>query len=299
MKTVVTSFLNNPETQGEDPVNVNDMDHDRSQLATSMLVNQRRKRRSRTRNVWTLRVVTLALVLGLWELSARLDWISPRLTSMPSEIWSAFGYYFTEGDIWGHIWATSLASALGMLLGSVLGILSGVVLGKSATLARAFNPFVTTLNALPRVALAPIFLVWFGLGLTPKVLVGASIVYFVLLVNTVAGLQNVDDDISFLSRVLAMSPLQKFRYVDLPTALPSISAGLRLGAVYSVLGVIVSEMVASQSGLGQVLVTATANLQMDRAFAVIAVITAVSTVLDFVISLLDKQVRRKQVASSA
>lgn len=264
-------------------------------LSAALLRDLRHSDRARLQTVWLLRGGVIVGVLGLWEALARLGVLSPQLTSMPSEVLAALGYYFTEGDIWTHVWATFVASAFGLLVGSVLGIASGVILGKSRTMERAFGPFVTTLNALPRVALAPIFLVWFGLGITPKVLVAASIVYFVLLVNTMAGLKNVDSDIAFLSKALAMGRIQRFRYVDFPSALPAITAGLRLGAVYSVLGVIVSEMVASQSGLGQVLVIATSNLQMDRAFAVIAVITAVATALDLLISLVDNRVRRSHV----
>lgn len=264
-------------------------------LHARILHQRQSRRRAQKRTIWVIRLSVVVGVLGIWEFLARREIISPQLISMPSDVWKAFGFYFSEGTIWSDIWATSMASAIGLLVGAGLGIFSGVILGKSEMLATAFAPFVTTLNALPRVALAPIFLVWFGLGVTPKVLVAASIVYFVLLVNTMAGLRNVDADIAFLSTALAMSRLQRFRLVDFPSALPAVTAGLRLGAVYSVLGVIVSEMVASQAGLGQVLVAATSNLRMDRAFAVIAIITAVATALDLLISFVDNRVRRSHV----
>src|SRR5690348_4715112 len=219
-------------------------------------------RRRRLLNVWVIRVAVLAVALSLWQLAANREWVPSQLVSKPTEVFRSFGDYFSTGDIWTDIWATFEASLLGLVIGGLLGILCGVVLAKNETLAQAFKPFITTLNALPRVALAPIFLVWFGLGVTPKVLVAASLVFFVLLLNTSAGVSNVDADIRFLSRSLAMTRWQRFKSVEFPSALPSIVAGLRLGAVYSVLGVIVSEMVASMAGLGQVLVTATTNLQM-------------------------------------
>jgi len=252
-------------------------------------------RRKRLVLVWVIRVVVLVVALGLWQIAADREWVPSQLVSKPSEVFTAFGDYFSTGDIWTDIWATFEASLLGLVIGGLLGILSGVVLAKNETLSRAFKPFITTLNALPRVALAPIFLVWFGLGVSPKVLVAASLVYFVLLLNTAAGVSNVDADIRFLSRSLAMTNWQRFKSVEFPSALPSIVAGLRLGAVYSVLGVIVSEMVASMAGLGQVLVTATTNLQMGRAFAIIVVITAIATALDLLVSLAERRLRRWHV----
>jgi len=252
-------------------------------------------RRRRLLNVWVIRVAVLAVALSLWQVAANREWVPSQLVSKPTEVFRSFGDYFSTGDIWTDIWATFEASLLGLVIGGLLGILCGVVLAKNETLAQAFKPFITTLNALPRVALAPIFLVWFGLGVTPKVLVAASLVFFVLLLNTSAGVSNVDADIRFLSRSLAMTRWQRFKSVEFPSALPSIVAGLRLGAVYSVLGVIVSEMVASMAGLGQVLVTATTNLQMGRAFAVIVVITAIATALDLLVSIAERRIRRWHV----
>jgi len=252
-------------------------------------------RRRRLLNVWMIRVAVLAVALSLWQVAANREWVPSQLVSKPTEVFRSFGDYFSTGDIWTDIWATFEASLLGLVIGGLLGILCGVVLAKNETLAQAFKPFITTLTALPRVALAPIFLVWFGLGVTPKVLVAASLVFFVLLLNTSAGVSNVDADIRFLSRSLAMTRWQRFKSVEFPSALPSIVAGLRLGAVYSVLGVIVSEMVASMAGLGQVLVTATTNLQMGRAFAVIVVITAIATALDLLVSIAERRIRRWHV----
>jgi len=252
-------------------------------------------RRRMVLQIWLIRIVVLAVILTLWQVASNREWVPSQLVSRPSEIFASFGDYFSTADIWTDVWATFEASLLGLVIGGLLGLLSGVLLAKNETLRRAFKPLITMLNALPRVALAPIFLVWFGLGVTPKVLVAASLVYFVLLLNTVAGLSNVDADISFLSRALAMTRWQRFKSVEFPSALPSIVAGLRLGAVYSVLGVIVSEMVASMAGLGQVLVTATTNLQMGRAFAVIVLITAIATALDVLVSLIERRIRRRHV----
>jgi len=274
---------------------VSSLERQPDQFETLMLTAFDTARRRSTVRAWIIRIGALAVVLVAWQLAPQYGLVSPELTSKPTEVASAFKYYFVTADIWIDIRTTFEASLLGLLIGASTGIAVGVLFAKSFVLERAFRPYVTILNALPRVALAPIFLVWFGLGLESKVFVSASIVFFVLLLNTMAGLLGVDPDIDFLASALSMSQWQRFRLIQLPSALPSIAAGLRLGAVYAVLGSVVVEMIASYHGLGQVLVVATTNLQMGRSFAIIIVITFIAVILDLLVSLLERLVRRHQI----
>jgi NitT/TauT family transport system permease protein len=245
---------------------------------------------------WAIRIGVFVLVTGLWQLLANLGIVSLFLVSAPNAIWQALVKYVEGPDIWVDVLATFEASLVGVVIGSSLGIITGVLFAKVPVVERAFRPYVTVLNALPRVALAPLFLVWFGLGLASKVFAATSIVYFVLLINTLVGLLSVDRDISFLAESMAMSRWQRFRLIDMPSALPAMVAGLRLGVVYSVLGVVVTEMVASYHGLGQSLIVATTNLRMDQAFAVIIMITAVATFLDLMVSILERRLRSSREA---
>lgn len=261
------------------------------ELESQLLAELRTRRQSQATLVWVIRIGMFVAVVAAWQLLSDTETLSPLLISSPSSIWTALVKYLTGPKIWVDVSATFQASLAGAILGSVLGIATGVAFAKLPLLERALRPYVTILNALPRVALAPLFLVWFGLGLMSKIVAATSIVYFVLLINTVVGLRSVDRDIAFLADSLAMSKWQRFRLIDLPTALPFVVAGLRLGVVYSVLGVIVTEMVASYSGLGQALVTATTNLRMDEAFAVIILITAIATALDLLVSVVERRLR--------
>lgn len=156
-------------------------------------------------------------------------------------------------------------------------------------LYRAIRPFMTIFNAFPRPAFAPIFILWFGLGTTPKVAVAITIVYFVLVLNTMAGIHSLNADIRFLSRSLRMSRSQLFFLVELPHAAPTIVAGLRLGAVYSVLGVVVSEIVAANQGLGQLLVQFTNQFAIADSFAVLILMAALAIVLDFAVSIVQRR----------
>lgn len=263
------------------------------QLGQQMLQGARRKWRHALGWVVLIRVLALVVVVAGWQLAVESGLVQQQITSEPTKIAAALVNYFRSGSIYPDLWATLEATFLGLLAGAVIGIALGVLLAKTSILERALRPYLTMLNALPRPALAPIFLVWFGLGVTSKVTVAASLVVFVLLLNTITGIAAVDPDISNLGRSLAISGWQRFWLVDFPSSLPFIVAGLRLGAVYSVLGVIVTEMVASYQGLGQQLVLATNNIQMDKAFAVILLAGAIAVVLSGAISCLESLLRRR------
>ena len=181
----------------------------------------------------------------------------------------------------------------GLTVGAVLGILSGVTFSRSPVIERAAGPFLTLVNSLPRPAFAPIFILWFGLGFGPKALVAASVVFFVLLTNTATALRGIDHDVDQLARSLSMTPVQRFVKVEMPTALPSIVGALRLGAVYSVLGAVVSEMVGAYTGLGQRLVVLTNNFQVAESFAVLLAMGLLSMSLDYAISGLQRLVKSR------
>lgn len=262
-------------------------------LGERILGEERVARGRRLLGMWAIRAAALVVAVVAWQMASQLGLIDTQIASKPSAIATALGNYFRTGAIYPDLFATLQATILGLIIGAGAGILIGVLLAKLPLLERALNPYLTLLNALPRPALAPIFLVWFGLGISAKVTVAASLVVFVLLLNTLAGIKSVDPDIENLGQSLAISGWQQFWMVDLPSSLPFIVAGLRLGAVYSVLGVIVTEMVASYEGLGQQLVLATTNIQMDKAFAVILIAGTIAVVLDGSVSYVEHLIRRR------
>ncbi len=252
----------------------------------------RREARKKGVMAWTIRLVALPAVLILWEVLVDGGFASEQIVSKPSKIIIALVNYFQTGEIYGHIWATLSAATEGLIVGSLVGVTLGVVFASLPTLERALRPYLTLLNALPRPALAPVFLVWFGLGGTAKVITAASIVMFIMMLNTISGISAVPADIRNLSDSLAMNRWQRFVKVDVPASLPIIAAGLQLSAVYAVLGVIVTEMVASYKGLGQLLVLDTSNIQMDKAFAVLLIAALIALLLSGVVSLWVKSMNR-------
>jgi len=270
--------------QKTSPVRKDDTDFDEAIMAEKV----DKKRRDNT-VVRILMLLALIVFVGGWQLVHDLGIIDPTFISQPFDVITAFWTIITGPDIWVDIWSTFSAAILGLIIGSALGIFAGIALARMPRLERALQPYLTMINALPRPALAPIFILWFGLGTTPKVMVAVSIVFFILLLNTSAGIRAVNDDIKFLSRTLAMNSGQRFWLIELPHALPSIVAGLRLAAVYAVLGVVVSEIVAASHGLGQVLVMYTNQFAIAQSFAVLGLMALMAIVLDFGVSLLQRR----------
>lgn len=257
-----------------------------------LLAERARARRRETTLTWLLRIGALAVIIGGWYLASARNLVDPLLISGPQNVARAFVNQLSDSTFWTDAEATFTGAMFGLLLGACAGILSGVVFAHSRVIERAAAPFLTLANSLPRPALAPIFILWFGLGLMPKVLVAASVVYFLLLTNTASALTGIDHDIVQLTESLSMSARQRFLKIEMPSALPTIVGGLRLGAVYSVLGAVLSEMVGAYSGLGQRLVVLTNNFKVAESFAVLLAMGLMSMILDYAISGLQKLVQR-------
>jgi NitT/TauT family transport system permease protein len=255
-----------------------------------LLADRRRARRRSTATMWVMRIGVIAFLLGIWQAAYTFEWMNPVFISDPGSVATRFYEILSGGELWPDVWATLKAALLGLVIGSVAGILSGLVLAEIPVFREAVRPIITLANALPRPALAPIFLVWFGLGIGSKVAVSVSIVYFLLLINTLAGVDGVDSDRMMLARTLRMSRLQRFRYLQLPTASPSIIAGLRLGAVYAVLGAVVAEMVASTDGLGLRLVMAANQFDIAGSFAILFILALLAFALDWIVGIIERRV---------
>jgi NitT/TauT family transport system permease protein len=255
---------------------------------------ERRRARHRTNVlVWLLRVGILVAFVVLWQQSTLRGWIDPMLISTPREVYDAFRTQLTDPTFWVDLRATFSGAMAGLIAGGLAGILCGLVFTRSQVLERAVAPYLTLMNSLPRPALAPIFILWFGLGFLPKALVAASVVFFLLMTTTMAALQSIDHDVKLLSRSMSMNAHQRFFKIELPHAMPSIVGALRLGAVYAVLGAVVSEMVGAYEGLGQRLVITTNNFLVAESFAVLLAMGIMSMAPDYAILGMQKLATRR------
>lgn len=259
---------------------------------STILAERRRSRVKQNVLVWTLRLAALAAFVSLWWFVTKQGIMDSTLISTPFDVGLSFIQQLADSTFWIDVTATFSGALAGLVSGTVLGILAGVMFARVPVLHIAARPLLTLVNSLPRPALAPIFILWFGLGFGPKTLVAFSVVFFVLLTSTIGALESIDHDVKQLTTSLGMTRRQRFFKIELPSALPSIVGGLRLGAVYSVLGAVVSEMVGSYSGLGQRLVVVTNNFQVDQTFAILLAMGLLSMVMDLSISGLQKLVTK-------
>lgn len=222
------------------------------------------------RSVLVGRIILCIAVFGLWQWAAVNEIVKPVLIGKPTEmgqyLWTEL---FVTGSLWIDLKWTVIGVASSFAIGAVAGILVGLLFATQPFVEKLLDPFVTALNAMPRIALAPLFIIWFGLGVGSKIALGVSLTFFVVLAATTAGVRSVNPDHLTLARTLGASGLQIFRNFVLPNAVPVVFSGLRLGLVVSLLGVVGGEVIAAEHGLGQAITVMAANFRTSAVFALI------------------------------
>lgn len=247
-----------------------------------------------TAGVIATQLVIVVGFLMLWEVAANNGWADPLFVSQPSAVWHALVDYVTSEAMRTSAGATLTAVVESFVIGSVAGIVVGCLIGTNEFLDRVFSPFLVPLNAVPRIALAPLFVAWFGLTNTSKVVMGVSIVFFLLVENSRSAVKGVDRDQMTMARVVGLNRYKMMTKVILPSAVPTIFAGLRLAITYAILGVIASEMIAAKDGLGQDIVRYSSEFQIDYVFAVLIVLVTIATVASVGSSRLERWLLRWQ-----
>lgn len=242
-----------------------------------------------------LAVQALVLVVGLvlWEVLSRRHPGGPSLDpfffSRPSLIWGRVQQWFTSGFIYRHITITAEEMILAFLIGAALGIALGFVFGRSPLVSRIFDPYIKVANALPRIVLAPIFALWFGLGVLSKVVFGVTLVFFIVFFNTYQGVREVDRNIVNNARMLGATEADLVRHVLLPSALSWILSSLRTSVGFALVGAVVGEYLGAARGLGYVIQQAEGVLDATGVFAGIVVLSAFVLVVDLVVTVVERR----------
>ena len=228
-------------------------------------------------------VVLFALLLIAWQLAGPVFGIRAYLLPPPSAVVRAALDFSIPW--YSHVAITTIEIIGGFAVAGVVGVLLGVAVAWSPVIARALVPFLVFVNTLPKVAVAPLFLLWLGYGLVPNMLIAALIGFFPVVINTAVGLTQVDDDLLDLGRAFGAPRWKVFLKIRLPNALPYVLSALKITATAAVVGAVVGEFVASQSGLGNVIVNAQTNLNTPVAFAALVWISVVGLALYGAVSL--------------
>jgi sulfonate transport system permease protein len=227
--------------------------------------------------------------LLLWEVAA---WQWPgvaRLVSQPMEIARGIVDVATTGVIWQHLDTTLKEMAAGYVIGAVTGVALGFLCGRIKLLGDILNPYIALFNGIPKVALAPVFVIWFGIGLMSKIAIILTMVFFVVFINTFAGLRSVNEDYVAIVRIMGASGWQVVREVFLPATLPFIMVGLRAGIPFSVIGAVVGEFIASTKGLGFFINYNQGTYDTNGIFVGVTILALLVVVLDGFLSLLERR----------
>src|SRR4051812_41087662 len=218
------------------------------------------------------------LLLAGWELYCRVTGISELIVPAPSTVIHTLWSGLTSGFLLPHIWVTSAEMMLGLIMGCGIGFLSGVVLAEIEFLRRLLYPYIIASQVVPKLALGPLFIIWFGFGMTSTVVITALICFFPLLENTMTGLQHIDPQKRELFRMLRASRLQTLMRLKIPSGLPVILAGVRVAVVLALVGAIVGEFIGGRTGVGASIIAAQGMMDTTLMFALFAVITALGMV---------------------
>ena len=224
-------------------------------------------------------VATPLLLVAIWSAYVNVFNVPRFVLPPPGEVGLAFWSLFADGTIWPHLAHTVGIIVAGFVIGSALGFALGFVLGKSPRIERIVGPYLFFFQTAPKIALAPLFILWFGLGLTSKIVLVVSLVFFPVMAGTILGLRSVPANYGFLSEILHLSRRDRLWRIELPSAVPEIFAGLKVAAVQATIGAILAEWLSGGKGLGYLMVFAGTTYKTPMLFAMVLV----TSLLDIIV----------------
>lgn len=229
-------------------------------------------------------------VLAIWEIGVRVLDVEAFVLPPPSAIWDSLLLQLESDQFWGHVRVTTQEAMAGFAIGVVSAIVLGTAISQIRIVEKTLMPYIVAFQTVPKVALAPLFVVWFGFGLTSKIVMAAVISFFPMLINVIEGLRSADADRIQMLKVFGAGRLAVFRKVQLPSAMPFIFAGLDIGIVFAILGAVVGEFIGAQEGLGYLLLQTNYNFDIAGMFAILVVLSLMGLVAHAIIRLVQKRV---------
>ncbi|MDV4183630.1 ABC transporter permease [Rhizobium brockwellii] len=242
----------------------------------------------RKQQVLSLQIGIFVAVVALWQLSSNLLWIDPFFYSSPSDIifrlydWAVNGT--SEGSLWYNLWVTMEEALIGFFCGSITGVIVGVSLGRNRFLSDVLSVYIKAINSIPRVVLAPIFIMILGLGLPSKVALAFIMVFFVVFANAFQGVREADRNMIANARILGASDWQVTRAVIVPSAMSWIFASLHVSFGFAIIGAIVGEFVGARFGIGQLISIAKGTFDAAGMYAAIVLVMIVTLIAEFIMT---------------
>jgi NitT/TauT family transport system permease protein len=244
--------------------------------------------RNRARLVIFWRVAVLILIVGGWEVAARMNWIDPFFYSMPSAIWAQIVEWMqngtSQGPLWEQVLVTLEETTLGFLIGAVGGIVFGILLGRNKLLADIFSVYIKVANSIPRVVLGSIFVIALGLGMASKVALAVVMVFFVVFGNAFQGVREADRYMIANAQILGASQRQVTFSVVLPSALSWILASLHVSFGFALVGAVVGEFLGARKGIGLLISTAQGAFNASGVFGAMIVLAVVALIAEYLLT---------------
>jgi NitT/TauT family transport system permease protein len=242
----------------------------------------------------SIQVLIAAVVIVIWHLaSATHVFGNPKSVAFffanPVNVAVKIWQWFSSGSIWYHLWVTLAESVLAFLIGSFGGLIFGFWFARKPTVAAIFDPYVKAANALPRVVLAPIFALWFGLGIWSKVALGITLVFFIVFFNVYQGVKEVSQTVLSNGKMLGMGERQLLRHVYLPSALSWVFSSLHTSVGFAVVGAVVGEYLGSSAGLGYLIQQAEGVFDVTGVFAGMFVLMAFVLLVDWLMTMVERR----------
>src|SRR5436189_2431245 len=242
----------------------------------------------------TLQLLVAVVVVALWQVLTTVPiggvkLLPPFFFSNPVDVAARVVKWFAEGTIWKHLWVTLIEAMLAFVIGSVAGVLIGFWFAQQPRVAAVFDPYVKMINALPRVVLAPIFTLWFGLGIWSKVALGVTLVFFIVFFNVYQGVTEVSPVVLANARMLGASQKQLLRTVYLPSATSWVFSSLHTSVGLAFVGAVVGEYLGSAKGVGYLILQAEGTFDINTVFAGIVVLTLFALVLDAAVGAIEQR----------
>jgi NitT/TauT family transport system permease protein len=241
-----------------------------------------------------LQAMVAVFTIGLWWVLTTVPIfgvmvLPPFFFSTPPDVAARIVRWFVEGTIWRHLWITLIEALLAFVIGSGLGVLVGFWFARKPLVAAIFDPYVKMINSLPRVVLAPIFMLWFGLGITSKVALGVTLVFFIVFFNVYQGVKEVSPTVLANARMLGMNERQLLWHVYWPSALSWMFSSLHTAVGFAMVGAVVGEYLGSAAGLGYLIQQAEGTFDVAGVFAGMVVLAAFVLVIDGLVSVVEKR----------
>ena len=244
--------------------------------------------------VRAIRILILVAFIALWEIAAQLKWIDPFLTSSPSRIIKSLVSFINEGTLFRHIWVTCYETIIGFTLGTVLGVAIAILLWASKTASKVLDPYLVVLNALPKVALAPIIIFWVGNGTSAIITIALLISIVTTIISVLTGFNEVDKGKMLLMTTFEANKWQKLRYLVFPASVPVIISALKINVGLSWVGVIMGEFLVAREGLGFLIIYGGQIAQLDMVMMSIVILSVIAFIMYEIVALIENRLIKKR-----